>query len=118
MLIPVVIRRDHPIRVPLMTAVYSATMGTAAALASGVSQPLAHLSGGWRLWLGIWAVPAAVAAVVWMLRRSQAAAEPERRPRGRDPGLALGRRLAADRGHGPAVDDLLHHGRLAALDSN
>ena len=25
-------------------------------------------------------------------------------------------RLAADRGHGPAVDDLLHHGRLAALD--
>ena len=36
-LIPVVIRRDHPIRVPLMTAVYSATMGTAAALASGVS---------------------------------------------------------------------------------
>ena len=77
-LIPVVIRRDHPIRVPLMTAVYSATMGTAAALASGVSQPLAHLSGGWRLSLGIWAVPAAVAAVVWMLRRSQATAEPER----------------------------------------
>src|SRR6185312_15839495 len=39
-LIPVVIRRDHRLRVPLMTAVYSATMGTAAALASGVSQPL------------------------------------------------------------------------------
>jgi CP family cyanate transporter-like MFS transporter len=71
-LIPVVIRRDHPVRVPLMTAVYSATMGTAAALASGVSQPLSHLPGSWRLSLGIWAVPAAVAAVVWMLRRSPA----------------------------------------------
>ena len=76
-LIPVVIRRDHPVRVPLMTAVYSATMGTAAALASGLSQPLSHLPGGWRLSLGIWAVPAAVAAVVWMRRRSQAPPEPE-----------------------------------------
>jgi CP family cyanate transporter-like MFS transporter len=76
-LIPVVIRRDQPRRVPLMTAVYSATMGTAAALASGVSQPLSDLPGGWRLSLGIWAVPAAVAAVVWMRRRSRAAAEPE-----------------------------------------
>jgi CP family cyanate transporter-like MFS transporter len=76
-LIPVVIRRDHRLRVPLMTAVYSATMGTAAALASGVSQPLSHLPGSWRLSLGIWAVPAAIAAVVWMLRRSRATAEPE-----------------------------------------
>jgi CP family cyanate transporter-like MFS transporter len=76
-LIPVVIRRDQSLRVPLMTAVYSATMGTAAALASGVSQPLSHLPGGWRLSLAIWAVPAAIAAVVWMSRRSRAAAEPE-----------------------------------------
>jgi MFS transporter, CP family, cyanate transporter len=76
-LIPVVIRRDHPARVPLMTALYSATMGTAAALASGVSQPLSHLPGSWRLSLGIWAVPAAVAAVVWLLRRSRATPEPE-----------------------------------------
>jgi CP family cyanate transporter-like MFS transporter len=84
-LIPVVIRRDHPLRVPLMTAVYSATMGTAAALASGVSQPLSHLPGGWRLSLGIWAVPAVLAAVVWMLRRSQATPEPEPEPDRDDP---------------------------------
>ncbi len=76
-LVPVVIRRDHPARVPLMTAVYSASMGTAAALASGVSQPLSQLPGGWRLSLGIWAVPAALAAVVWLPRRSRAAPEPE-----------------------------------------
>jgi CP family cyanate transporter-like MFS transporter len=76
-LIPVVIRRDHPARVPLMTALYSATMGTAAALASGVSQPLSHLPGSWRVSLGIWAVPAAFAAAVWLLRRSRATPEPE-----------------------------------------
>ena len=75
-LIPVVIRRDHPARVALMTAVFSATMGSAAALASGVSQPLSHLPGSWRVSLGIWAVPAAVAAVVWLSRRSRATAEP------------------------------------------
>jgi CP family cyanate transporter-like MFS transporter len=68
-----------------MTAVYSATMGTAAALASGVSQPLSHLPGGWRLSLGIWAVPAVLAAVVWMLRRSQATPEPEPEPDRDDP---------------------------------
>src|SRR5829696_8036464 len=38
-LIPVVVRRDNPARIPLMTGLYSATMGTAAALASGVSLP-------------------------------------------------------------------------------
>jgi cyanate permease len=76
-LIPVVLRRDHPLRVPLMTAIYSATMGTVAALASGVSQPLSHLPGGWRLSLAIWAVPAAAGAVVWLLRRPRAVPEPE-----------------------------------------
>jgi CP family cyanate transporter-like MFS transporter len=75
-LIPVVVRRDHPGRVALMTAVFSASMGTAASLASGVSQPLAQLTGSWRWSLGIWAVPAAVAAAVWALRRPQVPPEP------------------------------------------
>jgi CP family cyanate transporter-like MFS transporter len=76
-LIPVVLRRDYPLRVALMTAVYSATMGTVAALASGVSQPLSQLPGSWRLSLGVWAVPAAGAAVVWLLRGSRVTSEPE-----------------------------------------
>jgi CP family cyanate transporter-like MFS transporter len=83
-LIPVVIRRDHPARVPLMTGLYSATMGAAAALASGVSLPLAQLPGGWRWSLGVWAAPAAAAAVVWSRRRPQAR------------GAALDRTPAAD----------------------
>jgi CP family cyanate transporter-like MFS transporter len=76
-LIPVVVRRDHPARVALMTAVFSASMGTAAALASGVSEPLSRLPGSWRWSLGVWAVPAALAAVVWLVRRPRAAPEPE-----------------------------------------
>jgi CP family cyanate transporter-like MFS transporter len=76
-LIPVVVRRDHPARVALMTAVFSASMGTAASLASGVSQPLSQLPGSWRWSLGVWAVPAAAAAAVWLLRRPRTAPEPE-----------------------------------------
>jgi len=68
-LIPVVVRRDNPARIPLMTGLYSATMGTAAALASGVSLPLSQLPGGWRWSLGVWALPAAAAALVWTRRR-------------------------------------------------
>ena len=42
-----------------------------------MSQPLSHLPGSWRLSLGVWAVPAAVGAAVWMLRRPRAIPEPE-----------------------------------------
>jgi CP family cyanate transporter-like MFS transporter len=81
-LMPVVVRRDFPARIPLMTGVYSATMGTAAALASGVSLPLSHLPGGWRLSLGIWALPAFVATAVWTLRsRTAGPAAPVPEPR-------------------------------------
>lgn len=79
-LIPVVVRRDHPARVALMTGLYSATMGTAAALASGVSLPLSHLPGGWRWSLGVWALLAAAAAVLWSRRRSTPAPPPAGEP--------------------------------------
>jgi CP family cyanate transporter-like MFS transporter len=85
-LIPVVVRRDHPARVALMTGLYSAAMGAAASLASGGSLPLARLPGGWRWSLGVWAAPAGVAAAVWALRLPRpagAAPEPEPDP---DPG--------------------------------
>lgn len=68
-LVPVVVRRDHPARVALMTGLYSAAMGSAAAVASGVSLPLSHLPGSWRWSLGIWAVPAVVAAAFWTHHR-------------------------------------------------
>lgn len=53
-LMPAVIKRDFPLRVPLMMGVYSALLGGAGAVASGLAVPFAELSGGdigagWRI---------------------------------------------------------------------
>ncbi|GGD65631.1 MFS transporter [Microbacterium murale] len=53
-LMPAVIKRDFPLRVPLMMGVYSAILGGAGAVASGLAVPFAELSGGdigagWRM---------------------------------------------------------------------
>lgn len=50
-LMPAVIKRDFPLRVPLMMGVYSALLGGAGAVASGLAVPLAELSGG-DVWAG------------------------------------------------------------------
>lgn len=68
-LLPSLIKRDFPARVGLMTGLYTATMSSAAALASGVSVPLANgLGVGWRGALGLWAALALVAALFWIPR--------------------------------------------------
>ncbi|MCO8121008.1 MFS transporter [Stieleria sp. TO1_6] len=60
-----------------ITSLYSSGMGLGAALAAGLSIPLAHDFGlGWRGSLGVWAIPAMLACVVWfpqlrLLKRSQ-----------------------------------------------
>ena len=72
-LLPVLIKRDLPARAGLLTGMYTATMSTVAALASGVSVPLASGAGlGWRWALAFWAVPALVAAVLWLPRARKA----------------------------------------------
>lgn len=53
-LLPAVIKRDFPLRVPMMMGVYSAILGGAGAVASGLAVPIANLTGsdtgaGWRL---------------------------------------------------------------------
>jgi CP family cyanate transporter-like MFS transporter len=65
-LVPVMIRRDFPGRIGTAMAVYTTSMIGFAALAAGVTVPLADaLGGGWRPGLAVWAIPAAVAAVAW-----------------------------------------------------
>jgi CP family cyanate transporter-like MFS transporter len=58
-----------------MSAMYTTALVGVAALAAGATVPLAHLIGqGWRGGLAIWAVPAVIAAVVWLPQlRAQAA---------------------------------------------
>jgi MFS transporter, CP family, cyanate transporter len=72
-LLPGLVKREFPERAGLMTSVYTTALGISAALAAGVSVPVAQLSGiGWRASLALWALPALLAAVAWIpqLRRS------------------------------------------------
>ncbi|GAA5153275.1 CynX/NimT family MFS transporter [Microbacterium pseudoresistens] len=91
-LLPAVIKKDFPLRVPLMMGVYSAILGGAGAVASGLAVPIADLTGadagaGWRLSLAITgAVVAPLALVFWGLisrheMRAVRAAAPGRAPR-------------------------------------
>src|SRR5215204_1237087 len=66
-LLPGLVKREFPEHAGLMTSVYSTSLGISAALAAGVSVPLAQLAGiGWRGALAVWALPALLAAVAWL----------------------------------------------------
>ncbi|HET7478601.1 MAG TPA: MFS transporter [Rubrobacteraceae bacterium] len=66
-LLPAVIKRSFPDRVGLMTSVYVTALAVSAALAAGVSLPISdQLGAGWKTALAVWAIPAFVAAAVWL----------------------------------------------------
>jgi MFS transporter, CP family, cyanate transporter len=65
-LLPVLVRGNFPDRVGLLTGMYTTALVGFAALAAGVTVPVADaLGGGWRPGLGVWAVPVVVALIVW-----------------------------------------------------
>lgn len=65
-LLPGLVKRDFPNRVGIVTGCYTTVMTAAASLAAAVSVPVADAAGlGWRGALGLWAVPALIALVVW-----------------------------------------------------
>jgi len=77
-LLPGLVKREFPEHAGLMTSVYSTSLGISAALAAGVSVPLAQLDGiGWRGALAVWTLPALLAGVAWLpqLGRSERPAE-------------------------------------------
>ena len=66
-LMPVLVRRDFPHRTGTAMALYTTSLIGFAALAAGVTVPIADaFGGGWRAGLGVWAIPAAIAAVAWL----------------------------------------------------
>jgi CP family cyanate transporter-like MFS transporter len=66
-LLPVLVRRDFSHRTGTAMALYTVSLIGFAALSAGVTVPLADaLGGGWRPGLGVWAIPAAIAAVAWL----------------------------------------------------
>lgn len=89
-LVPALVKRDFPHRVPLMTGLYSATMAGCAAVASGAAVPLSRWLG-WELAIGVSAFLALLAAAAWLLRgpavwrgaRGVDSAEGQRGPAGR-----------------------------------
>ena len=65
-LLPGLVKRDFPTRVGLVTGCYTTVMTTIASVAAAVSVPVADATPfAWRGALGLWAVPAIVAAAVW-----------------------------------------------------
>ena len=77
-LLPVLVRGNFPDRVGLLTGMYSTALIGFAALAAGISVPVADaFGGGWRPGLAIWAIPAAIALALWapQLTRRQPASQ-------------------------------------------
>jgi MFS transporter, CP family, cyanate transporter len=65
-LLPILVRRNFADRVGLITGMYTTALVGFAALSAGISVPVADaFGGGWRPGLAIWAIPAAVALLVW-----------------------------------------------------
>jgi CP family cyanate transporter-like MFS transporter len=63
-LVPVYIKQSGGNRAGLLTGMNVATMGAVAAVAAVASPALSSLLGGWRAALGVWSLPALLAAVV------------------------------------------------------
>jgi len=93
-LMPVIVRRDFPDRTGTAMALSTTSLIGFAALAAGVTVPIANgLGGGWRPGLGVWAIPAVVAVLAWLPALVR-----------RDVGAGADARLAA---HAPTVRPLL-----------
>lgn len=73
-LLPGIVKRDFEKYSGIMTSVYSSMLGVGAAVAAGISVPLADEVGlGWEWSLGIWFIPSTLALLVWLpqLRRNR-----------------------------------------------
>ncbi len=85
---PAIIKRDHPSRITTVTAVYTLAVTAGASLSSGFAVPVEDLfDASWRLPLGLLAIPATLAGLLWVPRARRAAhaarsAPPAAAPRG------------------------------------
>lgn len=73
-ILPGYIKDKFPLKVALMTGVYSTIMGTFAAISSGLSIPFAiGLDWGWQPALYVWIIPAILGVLIWIyiIRKSQ-----------------------------------------------
>lgn len=68
-LVPALVKRDFPRRSGLLMGVYITVMAASAAVAAGLTVPIAHVhGGGWRIGLGVWSLLAALSLAFWLTR--------------------------------------------------
>ncbi|WP_149846776.1 CynX/NimT family MFS transporter [Paenibacillus sp. 37] len=66
-ILPSLIKRDFPLRIGIVTGLYSVSMNIFGAIASGVSVPVAGATSmGWRASLGMWALLSILALLLWL----------------------------------------------------
>lgn len=66
-LLPGLIKGKFPGRIGLLTGIYTVSMNLCAAVASGISVPIADQAGfGWRGTLALWFIVAAIATLFWI----------------------------------------------------
>lgn len=65
-LLPALVKRDFPTRAGAITGAYTMALQIGAALAAGLSVPIATAAGGWRGGLAVWAAAVGIALVVWL----------------------------------------------------
>ncbi|MCQ4088652.1 MFS transporter [Saccharibacillus sp. JS10] len=72
-LLPSIIKREFPLKVGVMTGLYSIMMGIFASVAAAISVPVASTGIGWRGALLIWTILSAIGLVAWLpqLRRNR-----------------------------------------------
>lgn len=76
-LLPGLVKRDFAARTGLMTGLYTMALAGGAALAAGVTVPIAAAAGlGWRGGLAMWVLFAALALVCWLPQVRRAARPP------------------------------------------
>lgn len=64
-LLPGILKRDFADRADRVTGLYTMALSLGAALAAGLTVPVAQWSGSWRIALAFWALPALLAALAW-----------------------------------------------------
>ncbi|AXK39420.1 CynX/NimT family MFS transporter [Crenobacter cavernae] len=75
-LLPGLVKRDFPDKAEIMTGLYTLALCLGAALAAGVTVPVRDATGSWEVGLAFWALPALLAAVVWMPQAKPPHVEP------------------------------------------
>ena len=66
-LVPILVRLRFPARAGVLTGGFSMALTFGASIAAGLAVPLQHLLGSWQAALAVFAAPAGLAALVWLV---------------------------------------------------